>query len=69
LLVQGGEDQLVPTMQMYLLSDELRQANVQSEAVEIPYAQHAFDLPMEGWSSQLLQGLLMQFFAQTLKAP
>jgi acetyl esterase/lipase len=68
LLVHGGHDQLVPTRQMYLLADELRRADVRAETVEIPYAQHAFDLPFEGWSSQLVELLLLRFLTETLRA-
>jgi acetyl esterase/lipase len=68
LLVQGGRDQLVQPEQMALLADRLRRANAQYEAILIPYAQHAFDLPIEGWSSQLVEGMLLQFLNRTLTA-
>jgi len=61
LLVQGGRDQLVDPEHLDLLADRLHEAGVGCETLLIPYAQHAFDFVVGGFSSQLLEHTILEF--------
>jgi acetyl esterase/lipase len=66
LLMQGGHDQLVPLQQLEFLTDALQRIGAPVQSVVIPYGQHGFDLPFEGWSSQLTEGILLRFLKTAL---
>jgi acetyl esterase/lipase len=61
LLVHGGRDQMVPREHLDLLVAKLREHAVAFDTLVIPYAQHAFDFVVGGYSSQLLEATLLQF--------
>ena len=61
LLVHGGRDQLVPPEHMDLLVAQLRAHAVEVDTLSIPYAQHAFDFVVGGFSSQILEATLLRF--------
>jgi acetyl esterase/lipase len=61
LLVQGGRDQLVRPEQMDRLVGELRAHAVAFDTLFIPYAQHAFDFVVGGFSSQILEATILEF--------
>src|SRR4051794_9917796 len=63
LLAHGGRDQLVPHGHMGLLAARLRAMGVPCETLFIPYAQHAFDFVIGGFSDQILQAELLKFLA------
>ena len=56
LLAHGGRDQFVPHGHMGLLAARLRAMGVPCETLFIPYAQHAFDFVVGGFSDQILRG-------------
>jgi acetyl esterase/lipase len=61
LLVHGGRDQMVPREHLDLLASKLRERAVAFDTLAIPYAQHAFDFVVGGYSSQLLEAALLRF--------
>lgn len=61
LLVHGGRDQLVRTEHMDMLATRLLRMDVKTEILLIPYAQHAFDFIVGGFSSQLLEATVLRF--------
>ena len=63
LLAHGGRDQFVPHGHMGLLADRLRAMGVPCETLFIPYAQHAFDFVLGGFSDQILEAELLRFLA------
>jgi acetyl esterase/lipase len=64
MLVHGGRDQLVRAAQMQILADRLRAARVPCEALFIPYAQHAFDFVVGGFSGQIMEAVLLRFLGE-----
>jgi acetyl esterase/lipase len=69
LLLHGGHDQLVNAHHMRLLSQSLQAAGVPHRTVLIPYAQHGFDYNLNGWSSQIVQPIMLQFLETHLNGP
>ena len=63
LLAHGGRDQLVPHGHMGLLAARLRAMGVPCETLFVPYAQHAFDFVLGGFSDQILEAELLRFLA------
>ena len=68
LLFHGGRDQLVGDRHMSLLTERLSQHRVAHRALLIPYAQHAFDYNFDGWGSQLMRPLLLNFLREHLNS-
>ena len=64
LLAHGGRDQFVNHGHMGLLAARLRSIGVPCETLFIPYAQHAFDFAMGGFSDQILQAAVLKFLAE-----
>jgi acetyl esterase/lipase len=65
LLAHGGRDQFVPHGHMGLLAARLRAMGVPCETLFIPYAQHAFDFVVDGFSDQILEAELLKFLASS----
>lgn len=63
LLAHGGRDQFVNHGHMGLLAARLRSVGVPCETLFIPYAQHAFDFAVGGFSDQILQAAVLKFLA------
>jgi acetyl esterase/lipase len=61
LLAHGGRDQFLGAHHVVLLDARLQSAGVAHETLYIPYAQHAFDFVVGGFSSQLLEATLLKF--------
>ena len=61
LLAHGGRDQFVPHGHMGLLAARLRAMGVPCETLFIPYAQHAFDFVVGGFSDQILEAEVVKF--------
>jgi acetyl esterase/lipase len=61
LLAQGGRDQFVGPAHLDLLAARLAAAGVPHETLAIPCAQHAFDFVVGGFSSQILEAMLLPF--------
>jgi len=61
LLAHGGRDQFVPYGHMGLLAARLRAMGVPCETLFIPYAQHAFDFVVGGFSDQILEAEVLKF--------
>ncbi len=68
LLLQSGTDQLVLPENVARLRQSLQAARVPHRAVIIPYAQHGFDYNFNGWGSQIVQPLILQFLQEHLAA-
>jgi acetyl esterase/lipase len=65
LLAHGGRDQLVPHGHMGLLAARLRAMGIPCETLFVPYAQHAFDFVVGGFSDQIFEAELLRFLAST----
>ena len=63
LLFVGTNDLLVRVERMRDLADRLREAGSDVELVEVPFADHAFDGPANGFGMQLEETLLGDFLA------
>jgi acetyl esterase/lipase len=63
LLIAGDNDGLVTIARMRTLADQLRAAGVQVQLVEVPFADHAFDGPENGFGMQLEETLLPSFLS------
>jgi acetyl esterase/lipase len=61
LLAHGGRDQMVPHGHMGLLAARLRALGVPCDTLFIPYAQHAFDFVVGGFSDQILEAEVLRF--------
>jgi acetyl esterase/lipase len=61
LVAHGGRDQFVSAGDMRALTEKLAGAGVAHDTLYIPYAQHAFDFVVGGFSSQLLEATLVKF--------
>jgi len=61
LLLHGGRDQFIRPEHVQLLASRLRTNGVPFQTVLIPYAQHAFDFVVGGFSSQLSEAALIDF--------
>lgn len=64
LLIAGSNDALVRIERMRGLYEQLRAAGVAVELVEVPFADHAFDGPANGFGMQLEEALLPAFLAE-----
>ncbi len=67
LVVHGGQDQLVRDKNAELLNAKLTETQVQHKLVSIPYAQHGFDYNFNGWSSQIVQTVMIDFLRENTK--
>jgi acetyl esterase/lipase len=61
LLAHGGRDQFVPHGHMGLLAARLRAMGVPCDTLFVPYAQHAFDFVVGGFSEQILEAEVLRF--------
>lgn len=64
LVVHGERDQLVGLPHTTRLMDALRRVetdNTRHQALYIPYAQHGFDYNFNGWGSQVVQQVMLEF--------
>jgi acetyl esterase/lipase len=61
LLAHGARDQIVRPEHMDRLVTRLLRMEVKTEALLLPYAQHAFDFIVGGFSSQLLEATVLRF--------
>jgi acetyl esterase len=68
-LVHGGRDSLVAPGQSRLLAQRLEEAGVPHRLLELPHAQHFFDLSWGGWGSQITRAKLEQFLEEYLNTP
>ena len=67
LLVHGGHDQLVRPENMNRLAVRLTETAVQHKTVDLPYAQHGFDYNFNGWGSQIVKPLMLDFLSENTK--
>jgi len=67
-LAHGTSDQLVPAGQSEALAQRLRQLDVECDHVELPGANHAYDLAWGAWSTQITRELLRRFLARHLRS-
>ncbi|WP_083886138.1 alpha/beta hydrolase [Actinoalloteichus spitiensis] len=61
LLIQGGRDVLQQADQTRAFADLLEEAGVDHTLVEIPYADHQFDISWGGFGSQLARHAISEF--------
>jgi acetyl esterase/lipase len=64
LLIAGVNDGLVRIERMRTLSEELRASGVNARLVEVPFADHAFDGPTNGFGMQLEETVLPRFLTE-----
>ena len=66
LIYTGVNDQLIRIERMRELASEIRQAGSDVELIEVPFADHAFDGPTNGFGFQLLETLYADFLAEVV---
>ncbi len=66
LLVAGASDQFVPAAQSRQLHRQLDQAGVPNRFVELPFADHDYDLSWNGLATQITQHILTDFLQRQL---
>jgi acetyl esterase/lipase len=64
LLVHGGHDQLVRDENMQRLAARLDDSGVPHRSIFLPYAQHGFDYNFNGWGSQVVRPVLLDFLRE-----
>ena len=62
----GGSDQFVPAAQSGALHRQLDQAGVVNQFVQLPFADHDYDLSWNGLATQITQHLLADFLQSHL---
>jgi acetyl esterase/lipase len=67
LLIHGGQDQLVRSVNMTFLADKLTSAKVPHQTLLIPYAQHGFDYNFNGFGAQVVQPEILNFLRDNTK--
>ena len=67
LLIHGGRDQLVRSVNMTFLDDKLKAANVIHQTIYIPYGQHGFDYNFNGFGAQIIQPEILDFLSEFCK--
>ena len=67
LLIHGGQDQLVRSVNMTFLDEKLIEANVPRQTLLIPYAQHGFDYNFNGFGAQIVQPEILKFLQDNTK--
>ena len=67
LIIHGAHDQLVRSENAQFLDQKLSKANVPHQSLLIPYAQHGFDYNINGWGSQVMEKMLLDFLAANTK--
>jgi acetyl esterase/lipase len=66
-LVHGRRDQLVPVEHSRRLAGELSAAGADHEYLELPGANHAYDLSWVAWSTQITRALIAAFLERALR--
>ena len=66
LLIAGASDQFVPAAQSSQLHRQLDQAGVPNQFVELPFADHDYDLSWNGLATQITQHTLADFLHHNL---
>lgn len=61
LLITGTNDQLVRIERMRALAEAIRHARSEVELIEVPFSDHAFDGPPNGFGMQLEETILLRF--------
>lgn len=64
-LIHGGQDQLVKKENLDILAQRLAAQKISHETLYIPYAQHGFDYNFNGWGSQIVKPLILDFLTKT----
>jgi acetyl esterase/lipase len=65
-LAHGSEDQWVPPEQSEVLADRLEQAGVPHRLIDVPGANHGFDVVWGGWGTQVVRDQLEAFLEGSL---
>lgn len=65
-LAHGSQDQISPSEQSTLLANRLEEEGVPHRLVELPWANHGFDLAWGGWNSQIARHELGEFLEHRL---
>ena len=68
LLIHGGQDQLVRSINMVFLDEKLTSANVPHQTLFIPYAQHGFDYNFNGFGAQIVQPETLKFLSENIES-
>ena len=67
LIIHGAHDQLVRPENLQLLDQKLNAANIPHRTVILPYAQHGFDYNINGWGSQIMERVMLDFIKEHTK--
>jgi acetyl esterase/lipase len=67
LLIHGGQDQLVRSVNMEFLDEKLTEVNVPHQTILIPYAQHGFDYNFNGFGAQIVQPEILKFLGESTR--
>jgi acetyl esterase/lipase len=63
LLLHGSADRAVPVAQARELARRLEAAGAPATYVELPWADHCFDVNWGGWGSQIARTAISRFLA------
>lgn len=66
LLIHGGMDAIVSPIHAELLLNQLKAVKVPAAVLRVPWARHAFDIPMNGMGAQFTQFYVDRFLAWCL---
>lgn len=67
LVIHGGHDQIVRSIQARFLDEALQKAGVPHRLVLLPWANHGFDYAINGWGSQIVEPILLDFLRTNLQ--
>lgn len=65
-LAHGGQDQFSPSEQSILLANQLEEEGVPHRLIELPWANHSFDLAWGSWDTQIVRHELEEFLEHRL---
>lgn len=66
LFLHGGRDQLVLQQNVFLMMPKLRRASVPFEFIDLPWANHGFDVIYNGWGGQIARHEVGRFLRKYL---
>ncbi|MBW5424410.1 alpha/beta hydrolase fold domain-containing protein [Streptomyces sp. BG9H] len=69
LLLHGGADRAVPVAQARELARRLKGAGAPATYVELPWADHCFDVNWGGWGSQIARAATERFLSRLDRSP
>ena len=69
LIVTGANDHLVLPIRVTTLADRLEAGGVDTTLIVVPFADHGFDGPPDGFGNQLLETVVPDFLRKATAEP